>query len=156
MLDDTRLQALELAAQGYSCAQIVMEMGLRLMGRQNPDLTRAMSALSMGARYGAICGALTGGLCLIAMHTAKGFERERALPMSTTLMGSLTKWFIVDELGGKIEPNCAEIFESRGDMFDLSSGPAASCADLVARTWDKAVSILRENDLDPVLGRKQV
>lgn len=156
MLDETRMLVLELAAQGYSCAQIVMLMGLRLMGRENPDLTRAMSALAMGARSGAICGALTGGMCLIAVHAAKGRDDERPEALNTAMMGALTKWFILEELGGKVEPDCAAIFEAGGRRFDAaSSSPAAGCADIVARTWARAVGILGENGLDPTLGRDE-
>ncbi|MDR2051307.1 MAG: C-GCAxxG-C-C family protein [Deltaproteobacteria bacterium] len=156
MLDDTQMTVLELAARGYSCAQIVMLMGLRLLGRENPDLTRAMSGLAMGACIGSVCGALSGGLCLIAVHTAKGLEDERPFPLSRSLMGALVKWFTFEELGGGIKPECAEIFKAAGKSFDPSSSiPVSSCADLVARTWIKAVSILSENGLDPVLGRAE-
>ena len=155
MFDDARLRVMELAGEGYSCAQIVLCMGLDLLGRENPGLVRSMSGLAMGARYGSICGALTGGLCLIALHTGKGRALERPLPQGTTLMDSLLTWFIVEELGGEIEPNCAEILESRGRRFDLSAGPSSACADLAAHIWTKAVFLLREYGLDPARGREE-
>ncbi|MDR2945445.1 MAG: C-GCAxxG-C-C family protein [Candidatus Adiutrix sp.] len=154
MLDDAQMMVMELAGQGYSCAQIVMLGGLRLLGRENPDLVRAMSALSNGASCGDVCGALTGGLCLISLHTGQGLEDERPVPGARTLNRALVKWFRQEELRGRVAPTCAAIFESAGLAFeDGAMNPAVGCADLVAHTWVKALEILRDNGLDPTAGR---
>ena len=156
MIDDTQMMVMELAGQGYSCAQIVILGGLRLMGRENPDLVRAMSALSNGASCGDLCGALTGGLCLISMHTGKGLEDERPVPGARTLNHALVKWFRQEELRDKVRPTCAAIFEAAGLAFqDGEMNPAVGCGDLVAHTWTKAIEILRDNGMDPTEGRPE-
>jgi hypothetical protein len=155
MMDDTSLDVLELAGQGYTCAQIVVIMGLRIMGRENPDLVRALSGLAMGAASGSLCGALTGGLCLLGIHTGKGLIDERPIPGSRIPLGALVKWFVAEELEGKTAPMCSAIFEAGGASFNLeTANPTAACADLVAHTFAKAIELLREHELDPTEGRE--
>ncbi|MDL2259823.1 C-GCAxxG-C-C family protein [Deltaproteobacteria bacterium OttesenSCG-928-K17] len=156
MIDDTQMMVMELAGQGYSCAQIVIIGALRLLGRENPDLVRAAGALANGASCGELCGALTGGLCFLSLHTGKGLDDERPVPGAKTLAGALIKWFTREELRGEVRPTCRAIFESAG--LDASSGemnPAAGCGDLVAHTWNKAVEILQDNNIDPTEGRPE-
>ncbi|MDR1394637.1 MAG: C-GCAxxG-C-C family protein [Deltaproteobacteria bacterium] len=155
MLDETQAAVLELAAKGYSCAQIVVLLGLRVMGRENPDLTRAMAGLAMGAGCGDICGALTGGLCLISLHTAKGMDDDRPAPMGRTLMGALIKWFKFEELKGETKIDCLHIFEKSGRQYDLNANPAESCGDLVIHTWQKVMYLLSENNIDPTMGQAE-
>ncbi|MDR2140757.1 MAG: C-GCAxxG-C-C family protein [Deltaproteobacteria bacterium] len=155
MLDETQVAVLEMAAKGYSCAQIVVLLGLRVLGRENPDLIRSMAGLAMGAGCGDLCGALTGGLCLLSLHTSKGLEDERPLPQARTLIGALIKWFKFDELKGEVKPDCLRIFEKNGQTFDAAANPAESCADLVIHTWQKVMSLLSENQIDPTQGRQE-
>ncbi len=156
MMDDTQIMVMELAGQGYSCAQIIIIGGLGLMGRDNPDLVRAMGALANGASCGVLCGALTGGLCLLSLHTGKGLDDERPLPGGKTLAGALIKWFRQVELGGRIAPTCEAIFEAAGQDYQSGAmNPAVGCADLVAHTWVRAVELLRDNNLDPAEGRPE-
>ncbi|MDR0356545.1 MAG: C-GCAxxG-C-C family protein [Deltaproteobacteria bacterium] len=155
MSDDVSLEIMRLAGQGYTCAQIVVILGLRLMGRENPDLIRAMSPLAMGASMGSICGALTGGLCLLGVHLGKGLEFERPEMGGKIPPAALIKWFAQEELQGKTPPTCAGIFEAGGQKLDLESGaPAAACADLVAHAYEKVISLLAEHGLDPTEGRE--
>jgi len=157
MIDDTQMMVMELAGQGYSCAQIVVLGGLRLMGRENPDLVRAMSALANGASCGDLCGALSGGLCLISLHTGKGLEDERPVLGARTLNHALIKWFKQEELKDQVAPTCAAIFEAAGVAFqDGEMNQAVGCGDLVAHTWTKAIEILRDNGIDPTEGRPEL
>jgi hypothetical protein len=154
MLDDTKMTIMELSAQGYTCAQIVVHMGLRLLGRENPDLIRSLGALAMGASCGDLCGALTGGLCLLSLFSGKGLVDERPLPGCKILYWSLIKWFKEEELEGKIKPTCLNIFEAQGLSLNLETAvPGASCADLVSHTFQKVLSLLQEMDIDPTEGR---
>lgn len=150
-MDDTQMMVLELGSKGYSCAQIVVSGGLRLLGRENPDLVRAMAGLAQGVGCsGEICGALSGGACLIALHTAKGMDNEDPLPEGQPLMNELVEWFREEQCkGGGI--TCDAI---------LGIGSAAACAmdpqrcgALVAGVWNKAVSLLLEKGIDPTIGR---
>lgn len=155
-MDDTQLMILELGAKGYSCAQMVIIGGLRLMGRDNPDLVRAMGGLAQGVgRGGEICGALSGGVCLIALHTEKGRDDEDALTAGAVLEEELMEWFRSELCGGG-PVTCDAILGCSGTGGDCRSMDVGVCGNLVARTWEKAVSLLAENDIDPTLGREVV
>lgn len=151
-MNDIDVMILELGANGYSCAQMVVVGGLRLMGRDNPDLVRAMAGLAQGGGCsGELCGALSGGLCLMAMHTAKGMDGEDALPTADLLMDTLVEWFRAELCnGGGI--TCDAI---AGGQAGCRGGMRASlCGPLVAKTWEKTVALLLENGIDPTLGRE--
>ncbi|MDR3203219.1 MAG: C-GCAxxG-C-C family protein [Deltaproteobacteria bacterium] len=155
MDDYTRSNVLELAGQGYTCAQIVVLMGLRIMGRDNPDLVRALSALAMGASSGSLCGALTGGLCLVGLYTGKGIIDERPVLGYRIPLGALIKWFTQDKLKDRTEPTCRAIFEADGQELDLEKAlPTAACGDLVGDTFLKALELIQTHGLDPTQGRE--
>ena len=154
--EDAKVDIIELAGQGYTCAQIVVIMGLRVMGRENPDLARAMAGLAMGASFGSLCGALTGGLCLVSLHVGKGLDFERPVLGHKLPLAAMVKWFVQDELKGEIPPTCKAIFEAAGLGFDFeTAAPAPSCADLVAGAYLKALSLVSEHGLDPSEGREE-
>ena len=152
-MDDTQMMVLELGSKGYSCAQIVVAGGLRLLGRENPDLVRAMAGLAQGVGCsGEICGALSGGVCLIAMHTAKGADNEDPLPEAQPLMNALVEWFREEECsGGGI--SCDAILEDSGACNRQMD--AIRCGKLVADVWNRAVNLLVENGIDPTQGRDE-
>ncbi|MDR1297998.1 MAG: C-GCAxxG-C-C family protein [Deltaproteobacteria bacterium] len=154
MLDETGMEVMALAGSGYSCAQIVLVLGLRVMGRENPDLVRAMAPMAMGASFGSVCGALTGGLCLLGLHLGKGLDFETPALGGKIPPAALVKWFLEDPMQGRIPPTCAAVFESTGTRLDVAtSAPAPACADLVARTYSKAMALLVEHGVDPSEGR---
>lgn len=151
-MDDTQMMVLELGSQGYTCAQIVLAGGLRLMGRENPDLIRAMAGLAQGvACSGEICGALSGGVCLIALHSAKGMAGEEALPEGQLLMNSLVEWFREEHCGGGAV-SCDALLGVDGVCS--RSMDAVRCGGMVGSVWNKAVSLLVESGIDPTLGRE--
>lgn len=150
-MDDTQMMVLELGSQGYSCAQIVIAGGLRLLGRENPDLLRAMAGLAQGVGCsGEICGALSGGVCLIALHTARGRDNEQALPEAALLMNSLVEWFREEQCGGGAI-TCDAIMGTDGSS-DRSMDPVR-CGGMVGAVWNRAVSLLVEAGIDPTVGR---
>ena len=68
---------LELSGQGFYCAQILLILALEAEGKENPDLVRAMSGLNGGLGFsGNVCGALTGGCCLLGYFCGKGEAEE--------------------------------------------------------------------------------
>ena len=151
-MDDTQMMVLELGSQGYSCAQIVLAGGLRLMGRDNPDLIRAAGGLAQGVGCsGEICGALSGGVCLIALHAAKGLDTEEALPEGQVLMNALVEWFR-EELCGGGGITCDAIMGSN-DVSNRSMD-AVRCGGMVGSVWNKAVTMLAEAGIDPTIGRE--
>ena len=78
---DELLRMLELAGQGFHCSQILLFLGLEAQGKRNPDLIRAMSGLAGGVGFsGDICGALTGGACLLGLMRAGALPRKKTTP----------------------------------------------------------------------------
>lgn len=153
-MDDAQMLVLELGSKGYSCAQMVLLGGLRLMGRDNPDLVRAMGGLAQGVGCGGeICGALSGGVCLVSLHMGKGHDAEEALPQGALVMDMLMEWFRAELCqGGGI--TCDAILGINQEGAACRSMDPGRCGALVAKTWLKAVSLLLENGIDPQAGRE--
>lgn len=78
-------EILDLKLKGYCCSQMVMEMGLRRLGKENQDLVAAMAGLCDGMWSGRICGILSAGLCLLYLADPK--------EASQGLAEDLTDWF---------------------------------------------------------------
>ena len=70
--------------EGFCCSQIMTLAGTALTGRDNRDLTAAMSGLCRGVYSGlGTCGALTGACCLLGFYVGKGTQgRKRTLASS--------------------------------------------------------------------------
>ncbi len=158
-MNDTQMMVLELGGKGYSCAQIILAGGLRLMGRENTDLLRSMAGLAQGVGCsGGICGALAGGVCLIALHTGKGHDDETALENGPILMNELVEWFRQEKCGGG-DITCDAILGG-GPAYGKEDASCRTmepvlCGGLVAAVWDKALSLLIENGVDPSQGRQE-
>ena len=88
----------ELKLQGYCCSQMVMEMGLRALGKQNEDLIEAISALCGDVDCEKPCGVLTAAQCLLHLADPK------TGPENAT---DLEDWF-EDAFGDKICSNLME------------------------------------------------
>ncbi len=71
---DFEMVLLELKKQGISgCSQIMVKLGLDLVGHDNPGLIRAMSGLTGGmGDAGSACGVLTGGAAAIGYLAGRG------------------------------------------------------------------------------------
>jgi hypothetical protein len=57
----------ELRMRGYCCSQIIMELGLRKLGKENPDMIRAMAGLCNGMWHDKTCGVLSAAICLLCL-----------------------------------------------------------------------------------------
>ncbi len=55
----------ELKLQGYCCSQMIMALGLKRLGKENPDLIAAMAVLCNGLWQGKVCGILSAAICLL-------------------------------------------------------------------------------------------
>lgn len=87
----------ELKMKGYCCSQIVMQIGLEYIGKENEELVEAMAGLCEGVKCGKICGAVSAASCLI--HLADGKEAGKGL------VDDFIDWF--EEAFGSLE--CAEL-----------------------------------------------
>jgi hypothetical protein len=78
MKDDLVTEIQSLAKDGFKCSQIMMALALKRQGKEEPNLIRAMGGLIVGVGYtGKICGALTGGACLISLYAGRGRVDEK-------------------------------------------------------------------------------
>jgi len=128
---------LELSNQGFACAQILMQMVLDAEDSHNPDLIRTIGALNNGLRdCGQACGALTGGLAMIAFYAGQGEPDEIAAPGYDALAQELFTWFsrrLGERYGGI---TCPQILD--GDP----ANKAARCPGIVEECLDKAIEML--------------
>jgi len=133
----------ELKQKGFYCSQIMLMMGLDLMGKTNPDLIRSMNSLAGGLGFsGHVCGALTGGCCLLGLYAGKGVPEEPQKPELDIMVQDLVKWFS-DEYtplyGGIL---CREILD--GNMQNSPS----RCPNIVVSTFQKVKELLIEKGYD--------
>lgn len=133
------MRMMELALEGFNCSQILMLLALEAQGKQDPDLIRAMTGLLAGLGCGKVCGALTGGCCVIGLYAGKASAQENADERMPAMLGEFVEWFEVEftSLYGGI--NCAEI---AGDDARLR---LSRCPEIVRRSFEKIVEILEQN-----------
>jgi C_GCAxxG_C_C family probable redox protein len=133
----------ELKQQGFYCSQIILVMGMELLGKENPDLVRCMSSLAGGIGWsGEVCGALTGGACLVGLYAGKGTPQDAEDLRQNFMLMDLVKWFKEEhgERYGGIR--CEQILA--GDQ----QNKAVRCPVLVSTTFQKVKELLVENGFD--------
>ena len=133
---------LKLSSQGFACAQIMMILTLEAENKEDPDLIRVLGALNNGFRdNGLVCGAFTGGACMLSYYAGQGESDEVADPDYDAMTQELFTWFddtIGEQYGGI---TCPVILE--GDM----SNKLTRCPDIVERAFNKTIEILDEKGL---------
>lgn len=150
-MDQTMLRMLELRYQGYYCSQILLILALEAQGKTNRDLIRAMGGLAhgCGAEEG-VCGALTGGACLIGLYAGKGCEEdddEELKYLLEDLLAELFAWFSATygrQYGGI---SCVAIMRGGDEVRQ-------ACGAVVAATWAKATELLTTAGIDISSGRE--
>lgn len=144
-MDDLQIRMLKLAARGYYCSQIILQLALEARGEKNPALVRAMAGPAYGCGGGrTTCGALTGGCCLLALYAAKGCDTESQSERLFLMLSELADWFD-QAVGGRYGGIACETITGQ-------EGPAAArqrCGGIVADTFAKAMEILAANAIDP-------
>ena len=101
-------------------------MGLALRGEENRQMVETLAGLCNGVQSGLLCGALTGGVCMLNLF------KENDTEMTKELVG----WFLstYGERYGGI--NCADI---------IGGDPAKKvsvCPSMIEATYRQAKSIL--------------
>ena len=134
----------QLHMQGFHCAQILLMMGMEHLGRENPELVRAMDGLSGagGLNFpGKNCGALTGGACLLALFAGRGKDEETGHHSLPQMVQQLADWFEAGfgaEYGGI---DCETILQN--DPWNRLT----RCPKLVNDTYFMVRQLLAENGL---------
>jgi len=145
-MDDMMFRMMELKSKGFYCSQIMMLLALEGQEKENPDLVRAMAGLAFGAGIGEVCGALTGGTCILSLYAGKGTEEDAE---HFRLMGMLTElgeWFR-EIYGGQYGGISCDAISEDGSLRN------ERCGALVIATYQKVLELLIENDFDPSEGK---
>ncbi len=139
---------IKLAKHGFQCSQILIILGLEAQGKVNVDLVRSLSGLAGGIGFsGGVCGALTGGACLLGLYAGKGTPEEEEDPRLNVMIGELVEWFS-DEYGGMYGGIQCETI-----LGDDPGARASRCPNMVRGTYEKVKLILSQNGFDLSEGR---
>ena len=145
-MDDLTVRLIRLKAKGYCCAQMFFILAMEAQGKSDADLVRTMGGLCYGVNWsGEVCGALSGGACLISLYAGKGGDEEESDSQYIAMMGELVEWFTLaadEEYGGT---RCHEILEKFPDR--------SMCSLIVAETYKKCSEILVSHGFDPAVGK---
>lgn len=139
-MDDIDIRMMELSLQGFACSQILALMALEGQDRSNPDVVRAMTGLLGGMFQGKVCGAFSGGCCVLALYAGRGDASEIEDGRLGQMITELTEWFD-EEFGERYGgTDCATIV---GDDPALR---LSRCPEIVGQTFRKIVEILEDNN----------
>ena len=145
-MNDTVLRLIKLKSKGFCCSQIILILALEAQGKTNADLVRAVGGLCFGInRSGEVCGALSGGACLISLYAGKGSDEEKPDERNPEMASELVDWFkkmAESEYGGT---RC-------GDILDKFPNHGI-CGQIVAETYGKCMDILAHHGFDPAVGK---
>jgi hypothetical protein len=134
---------MELKKQGFFCSQILLVMGLEMMGKENPELIRSVHGLAGGLGFsGDTCGVLSGGACLLGLYAGKGLPQEQDDPRLIFMIEDLVKWFKENfgtQYGGI---SCETI------VGDSAKNQTTRCPVLTEQTFQKVKELLVENGFD--------
>ncbi len=152
-MDETLMDIAPLAAQGFCCSQIIVQLALRAQGRENQELARALSGLCRGLGASretgcGACGILTGGACALALYTGRGTLGEEPHERAELIQSEFVDWFITRTRAQYGGSSCQDILGDDSGRPDMTR-----CGNLLAEAWGKVVEILTENGLDVTEGR---
>ena len=133
-LDGPYMEILSLRQKGFCCSQIMVKLVLGDLGRDNPDLVRAMAALCFGGGHPAgTCGVLTGAACALSLCLGSDSGCESADPEFPLLLVELVDWFTVRAEGSYGGSRCDEILAASPDK--------RACSLLLIATLEKLQSM---------------
>ena len=145
-MDDVMFRMMELKSKGFYCSQIMMLLALENQDKTNEDLIRSMAGLAFGVGIGDVCGALTGGACILSLYAGKGTEEEEEHYRLMGMLHELGDWFRETFAGQYGGISCDAISED-GSLRN------ERCGGVVAATYQKVIEILVTNEFDPSEGR---
>ena len=142
---------MELAQQGFHCSDILVSMGLEAQGKVNPDAVRLASALAGGiGSSGDICGAFTGGACLLGLYAGRGAAEEEEDPRLQVMIAELMDWFSAEQKKRYGGIHCSEIIEDDPQKMPVR------CPQIVVAVYRKVRAILDQHGFDLKGGPKPV
>ncbi|WP_237152915.1 DVU_1555 family C-GCAxxG-C-C protein [Oryzibacter oryziterrae] len=140
MTDDS-FRIAELLLSGYKCGHVMMKLALEAQGRDDPDLVRAMSGLSLGMGQGFNCGVLTAGCCVIGLCAGKADDEAPEDPRLAAAIDDFSGWFsTMTHRHGGID--CAHIMRFEHERL------REVCPGLISESWTRLVEILDSHGID--------
>lgn len=138
-MNEDSFRMMELGLQGFNCSQILLLTALEAQGKNNPELVRAMTGLLAGLGCGRVCGALTGGCCLLGLYAGKDSAEKNAAECLPEMLSRFVEWFEAEysERYGGI--TCSEI------LGDDARNKMTRCTAIVPESLAKLKEILAEN-----------
>ncbi|NMA36937.1 MAG: C_GCAxxG_C_C family protein [Papillibacter sp.] len=133
-MDSYEKRIFDLGLKGYCCSQILVQLGLDALNRENEDLINAVSGLCMGIFSGKQCGVLTGGACLLAL-----FDKSEA---AKTMIPRLAEWFdmtYTPQYGG----TCCSDIVANDPMKKFERCPV-----IIKQTFEMCRELLEESGYD--------
>ena len=148
-MDELLFKMVQWSQQGFFCSQILLLLAMEQLQRENPELIRAMGGLNGGVGFcGKLCGALSGGACLISLYAGKGEAEELEDSQGNELIAQLAEWFQTEACAAYGGCNCTDILE--GDP----NNRMMRCPQLVQQTFEKVTALLTQAGYDLTTGRK--
>lgn len=134
------LEMMRLSQDGFYCSQIIIQLGLKARGENDPALVRAMRGLALGGgSQDGVCGALSGAACLLSLYGGKGTTGEHEDPELHLMLSELSQWFVERYCQGA-GPNCSTFCEDGQPV-------KSKCAGMVLETYRKTSAILAAHGL---------
>ena len=121
-------------AKGQCCTQILVSLGLDLLGEENDRMVQAVSGLCRGVQSGLLCGALTGAALMLSLFDEK-MAAEEMIP-------ELVEWFqgeYGEAYGGT---DCDTILEG------FPGNKTMRCPKLIESAYREAKEILEDFGFD--------
>ncbi|MGI6012110.1 MAG: DVU_1555 family C-GCAxxG-C-C protein [Ruminococcus sp.] len=139
---ELRKRLMELGLEGFECSQMMMAVAMETEGMENPDLLRAMSGLTGGMGHsGGLCGALTGGCCVLGLFTGKGEAEEMEHNRSREIIQEYLTWFEAS-WGNRFGTSlCQDIVQ--GDFSQCMT----VCLPMIESCCEKIMEMLAEYEL---------
>ncbi len=130
----------ELARQGFCCSQVLAILGLEAQGKTDPDLVRTVQGLCGGiGSSGEVCGALTGGVCVLSLFGGRGTVEEATDFQLSLMLRDLIDWFTTEYGTAYGSIRCREILAGSKDS------KKTRCPTMIVGTWEKVKELLLAN-----------
>ena len=142
MSNEELFRVFDLSLQGYSCGQVLALMALEAQQKSAPELVRAVSGLVAGLGAGKICGALSGGCCVLGMYAGKGSAEEQEDSRLPLMLTQLVEWFESTYKPQFDGINCTDIIQDDARL------KMERCPQIIMDTFAKVKNILTQNQYD--------
>lgn len=128
---------------GFNCSQVILNMALDDLGKENGMLIRSMQAFGGGlGSTGHICGALLGGVCLLSLHAGKENVDDRIDENLNFMVAELVEWFKQEYGSSYGGMDCDQILE--GNLLNIPQ----RCPDIILDVYNKTQEILNDHGYD--------